>query len=97
MEFGITQQTAMILMILSVSLSSAVAGLMVGVWYQKRKSDEETQLLVTIWERLLSVNEDVNFLMSFHEDTQAPLRDIPEGTQILDLEVTQPIETRNIL
>ena len=99
MTYAISYQTAMLLIIFSICLASTAGGILIGVWYQKRKSDEETQLLVTIWERLAHLRDDVDFLMSFQEDTQTPLRDV-QTTQVLeayDPEITQPIPTRNIL
>ena len=91
----------MLLIIFAICLASTAGGILIGVWYQKRRSDEETQLLVLIWERIADMRDDVDFLMSFQEDTQTPLRDIHHvtSTQVMELdpEITQPIPTRNIL
>tara|TARA_B100001287_G_C22226129_1_gene319288 strand:+ start:173 stop:481 length:309 start_codon:yes stop_codon:yes gene_type:complete len=102
MTYAISYQTAMFLIMLSVCLSSIVAGILVGVWHQKRCSDEETRLLLTIWEQIAELRNEVDFLMSFHEDTQGSLRDMPvvASTQeipLVDDDITQPIPTRNIL
>ncbi len=66
-----------------------------GVWYQQKRSDEETRLLVSIWEKLVQLDDDIDFLMSSHEEVDMLFKEM-RVTQELDLEVTQPINTRHI-
>ena len=90
----LTHQSAMIFVVVSLCLSCIVTGIMIGVWYQKKRSDEETRLLVGMWENLAKVNEDIDFLMSFHDDTNSLIKEM-RITQELDLDATQIIDVRN--
>ena len=47
---------------LSYGAASFCVGCLLGVWIQKRRSHEETALLVNMWENMHRLNQDVDTL-----------------------------------